>query len=62
MGRVSEQVFGRSAPQQQDAQSVQPSATRATGDGFDELLDSIDAVLEANAEDYVRSFVQKGGQ
>ncbi|MGJ6979263.1 ubiquitin-like protein Pup [Aestuariimicrobium soli] len=29
---------------------------------FDALLDQIDAVLETNAEEYVRSFVQKGGQ
>ena len=30
--------------------------------GFDSLLDEIDGVLEANAEEFVRSFVQKGGQ
>ncbi|WP_203566452.1 ubiquitin-like protein Pup [Aestuariimicrobium ganziense] len=29
---------------------------------FDALLDEIDSVLETNAEEYVRSFVQKGGQ
>ena len=29
---------------------------------FDSLLDEIDGVLEANAEEFVRSFVQKGGQ
>ena len=28
----------------------------------DDLLDEIDEVLEANAEDFVRSYVQKGGQ
>jgi ubiquitin-like protein Pup len=28
----------------------------------DALLDEIDDVLETNAEDFVRSFVQKGGQ
>ena len=28
----------------------------------DELLDEIDEVLESNAEDFVRSYVQKGGQ
>ena len=27
-----------------------------------DLLDEIDEVLETNAEDFVRSFVQKGGQ
>jgi prokaryotic ubiquitin-like protein Pup len=28
----------------------------------DSLLDEIDDVLEINAEEFVRSFVQKGGQ
>jgi prokaryotic ubiquitin-like protein Pup len=29
---------------------------------LDDLLDEIDEVLETNAEDFVRSFVQKGGE
>ena len=29
---------------------------------LDELLDEIDEVLEENAEDFVRNYVQKGGQ
>jgi ubiquitin-like protein Pup len=29
---------------------------------LDDLLDEIDEVLEVNAEDFVRSYVQKGGQ
>ena len=29
---------------------------------LDELLDEIDSVLEENAEEFVRSFIQKGGQ
>lgn len=28
----------------------------------DDLLDEIDDVLEENAEDFVRDFIQKGGQ
>lgn len=28
----------------------------------DDLLDEIDDVLETNAEDFVKSFIQKGGQ
>ncbi len=28
----------------------------------DDILDEIDGVLESNAEDFVRSYVQKGGQ
>lgn len=30
--------------------------------GVDDLLDEIDGVLEQNAEEFVRGFVQKGGQ
>jgi ubiquitin-like protein Pup len=29
---------------------------------FDSILDEIDEVLESNSEDFVRQFVQKGGQ
>ena len=32
------------------------------GDDVDALLDEIDEVLEENAEDFVRSYVQKGGE
>ena len=31
-------------------------------DDVDAILDEIDEVLESNAEDFVRAFVQKGGQ
>ncbi|WBT07692.1 ubiquitin-like protein Pup [Corynebacterium sp. SCR221107] len=31
-------------------------------DGVDDLLDEIDGLLETNAEEFVRSYVQKGGQ
>jgi ubiquitin-like protein Pup len=29
---------------------------------LDDLLDEIDEVLESNAEDFVKSYVQKGGE
>jgi ubiquitin-like protein Pup len=29
---------------------------------LDDLLDEIDEVLESNAEDFVKAYVQKGGQ
>ena len=29
---------------------------------LDDLLDEIDAVLEENAEEFVKSYVQKGGE
>lgn len=31
-------------------------------EALDDLLDEIDEVLETNAEDFVKSYVQKGGQ
>jgi ubiquitin-like protein Pup len=41
-------------------------ATSATGEKLkaelDDLLDEIDEVLEDNAEEFVRNYVQKGGE
>ncbi|MGM0930782.1 MAG: ubiquitin-like protein Pup [Actinomycetota bacterium] len=37
-------------------------AAQAETEGTDDLLDEIDGVLEQNAEEFVRGFVQKGGQ
>lgn len=37
------------------------SAQAHTAD-LDSLLDEIDSVLESNAEEFVKGFVQKGGQ
>jgi len=41
-------------------------ATTEAGDKLkgelDDLLDEIDEVLETNAEDFVKSYVQKGGE
>jgi len=31
-------------------------------DDVDDMLDEIDGVLEENSEEFVRSFIQKGGQ
>jgi len=41
------------------AQSKQGEKIKAE---LDDLLDEIDEVLEENAEDFVKSYVQKGGQ
>ena len=43
------------------ASDVQDRVGKLTDD-VDSLLDEIDDVLEENAEDFVRSYVQKGGQ
>jgi len=66
---------GQSRPQRQpDAAAETEAETVATGstdvaerhekltEDVDAILDEIDDVLEVNAEDFVRSFVQKGGQ
>jgi prokaryotic ubiquitin-like protein Pup len=49
---------------QEDAQTSDDLKERheALSDDVDSVLDEIDDVLEENAEDFVRSFVQKGGQ
>jgi len=39
-----------------------PNTKSDQTDGIDDLLDEIDQVLEENAEDFVRNYVQKGGQ
>lgn len=45
-----------------DTADVAGGQTFASTQGADDLLDEIDSVLESNAETFVRSFVQKGGQ
>ncbi|GER22089.1 prokaryotic ubiquitin-like protein Pup [Zafaria cholistanensis] len=45
------------------AVSAGPSAAaQEQVQAVDDLLDEIDGVLERNAEEFVRGFVQKGGQ
>ena len=39
-----------------------PTAPSVSTQAVDDLLDEIDDVLETNAEQFVRGFVQKGGQ
>lgn len=45
----------------QDTAPVSDSGEKLKAD-IDDLLDEIDDVLETNAEDFVKSYVQKGGQ
>jgi prokaryotic ubiquitin-like protein Pup len=49
---------------QQDAKAADDLKERheKLSDDVDSVLDEIDDVLEENAEDFVRSFVQKGGE
>lgn len=58
----------RTAPQRENGAShdAESAATTESGDRLkaelDDLLDEIDEVLETNAEDFVKSYVQKGGE
>ncbi|CAN7440018.1 ubiquitin-like protein Pup [Knoellia sp. LjRoot47] len=37
-------------------------AAQVSDSDIDDILDEIDGVLETNAEEFVRGFVQKGGE
>ncbi len=59
----------RRAPREKEAESAEVVAeTGASKQGeklkaeLDDLLDEIDEVLETNAEEFVKSYVQKGGE
>lgn len=39
-----------------------PKKEQKNTDEIDQLIDEIDEVLEENAEEFVRSYIQKGGQ
>ena len=56
--RRSEEVEEVSAEETTD---VQDRVGKLTED-VDDLLDEIDDILEENAEEFVRGYVQKGGQ
>ncbi|GAA1879574.1 hypothetical protein GCM10009715_27710 [Paeniglutamicibacter psychrophenolicus] len=53
-----------SAQRREETQAQEQETTAAAGQdaGVDDLLDEIDGVLEQNAEEFVRGFIQKGGQ
>lgn len=41
---------------------IRSSQNQRADHDIDSILDEIDDVLEANAEDFVRNYVQKGGE
>jgi ubiquitin-like protein Pup len=50
---------------EEEAEVVESEGTGSTGEvveKIDDLLDEIDSVLEENAEEFVKNYVQKGGQ
>jgi ubiquitin-like protein Pup len=54
------------APKEREDEVEEMPASSERGEklkeDIDDLLDEIDSVLEDNAEEFVRSYVQKGGQ
>jgi ubiquitin-like protein Pup len=56
----------RPAPKERVEEDVEDLAPSKQGEKIkeelDDLLDEIDSVLEENAEDFVKSYVQKGGE
>jgi ubiquitin-like protein Pup len=60
---MSQKQQSSGASRDRDEQAEMPvSAPQASTSGVDDLLDEIDSLLEENAESFVKSFVQKGGQ
>ncbi|MEE1617393.1 ubiquitin-like protein Pup [Brachybacterium sp. J144] len=62
---MTQQSLHGAGPGDDDASGEETLAggqTFASAQAADDLLDEIDAVLDQNAETFVRSFVQKGGQ
>lgn len=55
----------RKGPPKSEAEGAQAEATKKgeeLKEEMDEILDEIDSVLEENAEEFVKSYVQKGGE
>jgi len=64
---AQEQKQPRKSSEEEDAVEVAPESDvaerkEALDGDIDDILDEIDDVLETNAEDFVKSFIQKGGQ
>ena len=59
-----EQKRARRKPPEAPESQVEapPKRERTDTDEIDKLVDEIDEVLEENAEEFVRSYVQKGGE
>jgi prokaryotic ubiquitin-like protein Pup len=49
-------------PQESAPSDVATERKEKLDDDVDAILDDIDEVLESNAEEFVRGFVQKGGE
>ncbi|MFE7630498.1 ubiquitin-like protein Pup [Kocuria sp. NPDC057446] len=68
---AQERIFGTGAQRREETELPEPGTpapttpaaqSQASTTGTDDLLAEIDGVLESNAEEFVKGFVQKGGQ
>ncbi|WP_121251530.1 ubiquitin-like protein Pup [Nocardioides ferulae] len=64
---AQEQKQPRKSSESEETTEVAPETDvaerkEALDDDVDAILDEIDDVLETNAEDFVKSFIQKGGE
>ena len=58
-----EQQRRRPPEEGEEVEETTAAVETETDDGeLDELLDEIDSVLEENAEEFVKNYVQKGGE
>jgi prokaryotic ubiquitin-like protein Pup len=53
---------GGSGPAGEGGQETTTERVEKLKEEMDEILDEIDSVLEENAEEFVKSYVQKGGE
>ncbi len=60
-GQTRKSGSSREEPEEQ-VEAQDGTDERELLDDVDELMDEIDDVLESNAEEFVRNYVQKGGQ
>ena len=59
---MSERIQRQRVRSDDDTVEEPPVTGAAASVDYELLLDEIDAALQGNAEEYVRGFVQKGGQ
>ena len=57
-----EQIRGTNLDNSNNSDDVEVAFTKPNTKSIDSVLDEIDAVLEKNAEEFVKGFIQKGGQ
>ena len=60
--RIQRKGGGDTGREDDAGQAQTTSKSEKLKEEMDEILDEIDSVLEENAEEFVKSYVQKGGE